>query len=353
MGPKYEFTDETTTWHGHLLHRIKRLSDGQLGGWIEKESNLSQIDACWVADDAYVYDDAYIYGNAKVYDNAEVYGNARIFGHAQVYGDAEVYDEAKVNGSAKIYDEAIVYGSAEVFNSAQVYNYAQVSDKAKVYDYAIVFDNALVFGNAKAYDNVQIYGGAKIYGDAEVFGKANIWGVAEVYGNAKIYENASVCARAEIHGDSRIYGHAKVNYDVFNKNIVDTSKKPSSPVSSNVVQDFIYKIDDSQQLMVQTEYNSISEFFSEPIANDIKLDTVIICAVDTKKPIIKLEKAKNEEKTIFKFIVDITNDQGEEFMFKSIIKSQEQLDQLVQQTVDALRNYPQFIKYIDDLENCL
>ena len=32
MGPKYEFIDETMNYEGHLLHRIKRLSDGKLGG---------------------------------------------------------------------------------------------------------------------------------------------------------------------------------------------------------------------------------------------------------------------------------------------------------------------------------
>ena len=42
MGPKYKFTDETkSSIEGNILHRIKRLSDGKLGGWIEKEENLS------------------------------------------------------------------------------------------------------------------------------------------------------------------------------------------------------------------------------------------------------------------------------------------------------------------------
>ena len=138
-------------------------------------------------------------------------------------------------------------------------------------------------------------------------------------------------------------------YDLNKSNKITTNNKESK----EIIQDFIYKINDSNKLTTQTEYDSIDEFFSEPIANDIKLDTIIICAVDTKEPIIKLEKVKNEEKTDFKFIVDITNDQGEEFMFKSIIKTPEQLGKLVQQTVDALKNYPQFVKYIDDLENCL
>lgn len=46
MGPKYEFTSETKNYDGHILHRIRRLSDDQLGGWIESEDNLSQDDNC-------------------------------------------------------------------------------------------------------------------------------------------------------------------------------------------------------------------------------------------------------------------------------------------------------------------
>lgn len=37
MGPKYEFTDNTINYDGHLLHRIRRLSDGKIGGWLEKK----------------------------------------------------------------------------------------------------------------------------------------------------------------------------------------------------------------------------------------------------------------------------------------------------------------------------
>ena len=46
MGLKYEFTDETKNYEGHLLHRIRRLSDSKLGGWIESEKNLSQEGNC-------------------------------------------------------------------------------------------------------------------------------------------------------------------------------------------------------------------------------------------------------------------------------------------------------------------
>ena len=90
MGPKYEFTGETKKYYQNTLHRIRRLSDGRIGGWIESEKNLSQEGNCWVDGEAIVYDDA------KVYDNAQVFGNAEVSSHAKVYGEAQIYDNAIV-----------------------------------------------------------------------------------------------------------------------------------------------------------------------------------------------------------------------------------------------------------------
>ena len=69
MTKKYEFTGETKEWFGVALHRIRALveiaalgvSVGDLGGWIEKEENLSQVSG-----------DAWVSGNALVSGNAQV-----------------------------------------------------------------------------------------------------------------------------------------------------------------------------------------------------------------------------------------------------------------------------------------
>lgn len=70
---KFELTDETKTLDdGTVLHRIKALIDfgevkaGIIGGWIEKETNLSQDGDAWVYGDARVYGDAWVSGNAWV-----------------------------------------------------------------------------------------------------------------------------------------------------------------------------------------------------------------------------------------------------------------------------------------------
>ena len=117
MEKKYELTEETIEWTGFTngsrkaftLHRIKALKDfsgvkkGDLGGFVEKESNLAQDGDCWVYDDAAVYDNAEIYGNAKVFDNAEIYGNAKVFNNAEIGGYARVHDEALICDNAAVY----------------------------------------------------------------------------------------------------------------------------------------------------------------------------------------------------------------------------------------------------------
>ena len=92
---KYEFTGETKRvelWNRTAtLHRIKATVEfgfvkvGELGGWIEKEENLSHEGKAWVCGNANVC------GNAKVCGDAEVCGNAKVWGNAEVCGDAEVF----------------------------------------------------------------------------------------------------------------------------------------------------------------------------------------------------------------------------------------------------------------------
>lgn len=96
---KYDLTNETMEIGTITLHRIKALvafadvDVGELGGWVEKESNIDQDGDAWVSDDAIVS------GDARVCDNARVSGNARVYGNAWVYGDARVYGNAWVSGN--------------------------------------------------------------------------------------------------------------------------------------------------------------------------------------------------------------------------------------------------------------
>lgn len=93
---KYELTTECKEFLGRKLYRIKALisfcdvKEGDLGGWIEKEENLSQKGDAWVCDNAWVGDNARVCDNARIYDNAWVGDNAWVYGDSWVYGNAEI-----------------------------------------------------------------------------------------------------------------------------------------------------------------------------------------------------------------------------------------------------------------------
>ena len=99
---KFELTDEKKDFFGTTLFRIKALVDfgmvrkGELGGFIEKESNLDHDGNAWVYGNAWVSGDARVYGDSRVYGNARVSGDAWVYGNAWVSGDAWVYGSLKI-----------------------------------------------------------------------------------------------------------------------------------------------------------------------------------------------------------------------------------------------------------------
>ena len=91
---KYEFTGETKEirllFRTATLHRIRAtvafgiVEVGDLGGWIEKEENLSHEGKAWVCGDAEVCGDAKVCGDAEVWGNAKVCGDAEVFSASHV-----------------------------------------------------------------------------------------------------------------------------------------------------------------------------------------------------------------------------------------------------------------------------
>ena len=124
---KYKLTSNIKNWCGITLYQIQatcsfnNVSKGDLGGYIEKESNLDQSGNAWV------YGDARVFGDAQVSGDAWVYGDARVFGDAQVSGDARVSGDAQVYGNAWVYGDAQVYGNAWVYGDARVYGKLKLS----------------------------------------------------------------------------------------------------------------------------------------------------------------------------------------------------------------------------------
>ena len=137
---KYTLTNISITFNSRTLYKIKALRSfsnvraGDLGGYIQSESNLSHDGDCWVYNNAKVYGRAEIYGNAQVLMSAVVSDNAQIYGDAIVHGT--VSDNAKVYGNAiiegKVCDNASVYDNAKVLNGVVVFERAQISGNTSV-----------------------------------------------------------------------------------------------------------------------------------------------------------------------------------------------------------------------------
>ena len=144
---KYELTTESKEYYGRKLFRIKALvsfgnvKEGELGGWIEKEQNLSHFGNAWVGDNAQVYENARVWQDAQVYDDAVVFGNvwisdkAQVCGHAMVHDDVWVCGSALVCDSARVCNNALVCGNAFVSNEAQVCGNARICGKATICGY--------------------------------------------------------------------------------------------------------------------------------------------------------------------------------------------------------------------------
>lgn len=77
MKKKFELTTNTKMWFGKKLFQVKALVSfgnvqaGDLGGYVEKEENLSCDGNAWVYGNALVCGDAEVCGNALVYDDAD------------------------------------------------------------------------------------------------------------------------------------------------------------------------------------------------------------------------------------------------------------------------------------------
>lgn len=188
MEKKYELLqDDTLSWmdlegNDITLYRIRALKNfecpvkedslfsnyinkGDLGGYIEKEENLSHEGGCWV------FHKARVYGNAQVLENACVYNLANIFGNA------------------------IVKGYARLLGSSYVYGNAVISDHAELDGRVSVGDNSKLSGNISINNNCQIRGDSILDGDVALGGSVQV-------------------IDAKLTGDINLTGAFTVNFDI-------------------------------------------------------------------------------------------------------------------------------------------
>lgn len=193
---KYKVLDDDTKMVGEkVLYRIVALKDiknyvkkGDLGGYIQDFSNLSQKGSCWVYDNSCVYDNAMIINNAQVKDNSEV------------FGDAVIEDNAKVLEHSKVYGDAILSDYSTIYQS-KIYGFANLMDKSLV-NGCEVYDHAMLYGYAHVSKGAKIHGFAKIHGDAHVRGMVEIRDYAKITGHIECDEVTKICGHTYIDEDA-------------------------------------------------------------------------------------------------------------------------------------------------------
>ena len=105
---KYKLTSNSKVIDDNTLYRIQcetafdDVNVGDLGGWIQSESNLSQDGNCWVYDDAYISDNGNVSGDAVLKNMASVCMNADVSGTTTLLRHTCITDNAIIGGDSTI-----------------------------------------------------------------------------------------------------------------------------------------------------------------------------------------------------------------------------------------------------------
>lgn len=175
---KYELVKEKAiTRYGKTVYPIRALKNfadvekGEIGGYIESESNLSHEGDCWV------------YDNAVVCENAEVKNDAVVKNNALVRGHAIVRDSSYVKENACVKDHAILYDNVVLRLNSCVQDYATLAGSVLIHGEACIAGEATVSDNVMVTDNARVDGRALLDGWFTVKGDAHIgcWGCINCY----------------------------------------------------------------------------------------------------------------------------------------------------------------------------
>ena len=152
---KYGLIDED---HEHGLFRIIALKDfagvekGTLGGFIEKEDNLSQEGDCWIGKDCELHNDSRVEGNAKIYGHVSLYDNVLVKDNASIFSKLGL----TLMGDCKIYDHASLDAEGSISGNVEI------------------FERCIIEGEVQFFDNVKIHGDIYLYGYLYMGGDANV-----------------------------------------------------------------------------------------------------------------------------------------------------------------------------------
>ena len=133
---KYELTDETIIFEGRTLHRIRALRDipslyvkeGDLGGFVQSEDNLSQLDDCWIFDDAKAMDRSQVLGNSCMYDNSSVKDNSCMLDSSSLWDNSHMSGDSCMSENSSMYHKSCLIENGSLEENESLF-YALVLDR--------------------------------------------------------------------------------------------------------------------------------------------------------------------------------------------------------------------------------
>jgi hypothetical protein len=207
---KYKILEETERdlAHNGTVYRIQALGDfhlangakvceGELGGWVTGEGNLSHEGCCWIADEAIAS------GNSWVTGTAYLHGECHVRAQAQVFGGI-IGDSAVIQGCCKIGEGVEIEGTSEIIGNAVLSGRVEVTGHSNICDCATVY-SSLVCGAASITIHNSWIGGYATIDEGVQLTNSRVSGYAHIFNrNAGTYElnNIVVAGDAVIGGNS-------------------------------------------------------------------------------------------------------------------------------------------------------
>lgn len=130
---------------------------GDLGGYVEKEENLSHEGGCWIFEEAEVRDNARVEGNARLVGRSLVRDNAVVKGYSCLAASAYVWGNAVLDGGTKMKGLVSIGGNSRTNGYVCIYGECQVRGDS-VLDGHIYLNGTVVLENAKLTGDVHLCG---------------------------------------------------------------------------------------------------------------------------------------------------------------------------------------------------
>ena len=267
------FKDDYKIINGVTVYRIKALIDfddikaGDLGGYIEKEENLqvyssllnpgwysyyteiNNVRASWVYDNACVYGDSYVYAGGRVKGYSIVY-NSHILDNSTIDGDSSIFN-------SKVSWESTIVGDSFISNSEL--------ENVTIEDFVSLYTVQMKKSTVKGYTSIQ---------DSEIL-KSTI--IDSVINNIKTIQDTYIRNSFIVSTDGNI-SLTRVPYinkgHITSNNSFSTFVTPEKPISGVTV----YTDTDGGYLITSSEQTYTLNGFYNLIKNNMyfnRTDTVL------------------------------------------------------------------------------